>query len=133
MQYVIIIRVTITLYLSANEYQVMNIKVIPSKENVKMCKRRCKFLFFLKLSVSQILDQPIPNILHCKISLQGGHRVNVRRYSESTGLPEDLTGVMASARDITGYAPPPYDHKINVWGGAGGGQTWQRINTYNGN
>lgn len=72
----------------------------------------------------------IPNILHCKTSLQGGHRVNVRRYLESTGLPEDLTGVMALARDITGYAPPPYDHKINVWGGAGGGQTWQRINTY---
>lgn len=66
--------------------------------------------------------------LHYKF--QDGHRVNVRRYSESTGRPEDLTGVMASARDITGYAPPPYDHKINVWGGAGGGQTWQRINTY---
>lgn len=43
---------------------------------------------------------------------------------------EDLSAVMALARDITGYAPPPYDHKINVWGGAGRGQTWQRINTY---
>lgn len=29
-----------------------------------------------------------------------------------------------------GYTLPSYDHKINVWGGAGGGQTWQRINTY---
>lgn len=58
-----------------------------------------------------------------KILLRGGRCVNVRRYSESTGRPEDLTGAMASARDITGYAPPPYDHKINVWGGAGGGQT----------
>lgn len=51
---------------------------------------------------------------------------------ESSGRrSEDLTGVMALARDITGYAsPPPYDHKINVWGGTGRGQTWQRINTY---
>lgn len=49
----------------------------------------------------------------CKISFRG-RCVNVRRYSESTGHSEDLTGVMALARDITGYAPPPYDHKINV-------------------
>lgn len=36
--------------------------------------------------------------------------------------PEDLTGVMALARDITEYAGAagalPYDHKINVRGGA---------------
>lgn len=53
-------------------------------------------------------------------------------------VPRIWLGMMASARDKTGYTllkplPQPcssYDHKINVWGSAGGGQTWRRINTY---
>lgn len=64
------------------------------------------------------------------MGFHGGRFINVDRYTELVDRSEDLTGMMALARDITGYAPPPYDHKINVWGGTGGGQTWQSINTY---
>lgn len=91
-------------------------------------------LNFFHFYIGQIhaVNRSVSNASHRKIPAceNGRVAINVRRYSELTGRPEDLTGVMASARDITGYAPPPYDHKINVWGGAGGGQTWQRINTY---
>lgn len=69
--------------------------------------------------------------LHGKISFQGGRRVNVIHtdiWNRPVG-PEDLTGAMASARDITEYAPP-YDHKINVRGGGRGPNLWRRINTY---